>query len=70
MMQINEWEVALAVDDAIRAAIRHEEIAQVMHMRNYPDDKELIAEFGRTSREAEATRGKAMELIFGKKGVM
>ena len=24
MVEIDEWEVALAVDDAIRAAIRHE----------------------------------------------
>ena len=70
MVEIDEWEVALAVDDAIRAARRHEGIAQVLHMRNHPDDKELIAEFGRTSREAKATRAKAMELIFGESGVM
>lgn len=28
MVEIDEWEAALAVDDTIRAAIRHEVIAQ------------------------------------------
>ena len=53
MMKINEWEVALAVDDAIRAAIRHEEIAQVMHMRNIWQNEQR-------SQSDEGKRGNVM----------